>query len=73
MVAPALEELAREEAGNVKVLKVNVDRNPVVASQYHIQSIPTMILFRNGRPVETLVGAMSKTALLARLKPHLAA
>jgi thioredoxin 2 len=73
MVAPALEELAREEAGNVKVLKVNVDRNPVVASQYRIQSIPTMILFRNGRPVETLVGAMSKTALLARLKPHLAA
>jgi thioredoxin 2 len=72
-VAPALEELAREEAGNLKVIKVNVDENPVVSGQYRIQSIPTLILFRDGRTVETVIGAMSKPALLARLKPHLAA
>jgi len=53
------------------VVKINIDQNPTTATQYHVQSIPTLILFKNGRPVETLVGAMSKDALLERLSPHL--
>jgi thioredoxin 2 len=68
---PVLEELAREKAGQIKVMKINVDQNPTTAGQYNIRSIPTLILFRGGHPVETLVGAMSKDALLQHLEPHL--
>lgn len=53
------------------MVKINIDQNSTTATQYHVQSIPTLILFKNGRPVETLVGAMSKDALLERLSPHL--
>ena len=72
MVSPVLENLARQKAGLIKVLKINVDENPATARQFNIQSIPTMILFKDGQPVETLVGAMSKDALLERLGSHLA-
>jgi len=72
MVSPVLEELARDKAGHIKVVKINVDENPATAGQYNIQSIPTMILFKNGQPIETLVGAMSKTALMEKLGSHLA-
>lgn len=72
MVSPVLENLARDKAGHIKVVKINVDENPATAGQYNIQSIPTMILFKDGQPVETLVGAMSKAALLERLGSHLA-
>jgi thioredoxin 2 len=71
MTAPVLEELARDKAGQIKVVKINVDQNPATSGQFNIQSIPTMILFKDGRPVETLVGAMSKDALLERINPHL--
>jgi thioredoxin 2 len=60
MVAPVLEQLASEYAGRVKIAKLNVDENPVTASQYGIQSIPTMLLFKNGNQVNTLVGALPK-------------
>ncbi len=72
MTAPVLEDLAKEKAGQIKVVKVNVDQNPATSEQFNIRSIPTLILFKDGRPVETLVGAMSKNALLERLGPHLA-
>jgi thioredoxin 2 len=72
MVAPVLEDLARDKAGQIKIIKLNVDQNPATAGQFNIQSIPTMILFKNGQPVETLVGAMSKNALLEKLGSHLA-
>lgn len=71
MTAPILEDVARDKAGQVKVVKINVDQNSATAAQFNIRSIPTMILFKDGRPVETLVGAMSKDALLQRLNPHL--
>jgi thioredoxin 2 len=71
MTAPVLEDLAREKAGAIKILKIDVDQNPATANQFNIRSIPTMILFKGGRPVETLVGAMSKEALLQRLISHL--
>ena len=72
MVSPVLEGLARDKAGHIKVVKINVDENPATAGQYNIQSIPTMILFRDGQPVETIVGALSKAALLEKLGSHLA-
>ena len=72
MTAPVLEDLACDKAGQIKVVKINVDQNPTTAGRFNIQSIPTLILFKNGQAVETMVGAMSKHALLERLGPHLA-
>jgi thioredoxin 2 len=71
MTAPVLEDIARDKAGQIKVLKIDVDQNPATASQFNIRSIPTLILFKNGKPVETILGAMPKAALLERLDPHL--
>lgn len=71
MVAPVLEEIAREQAGRLKVVKLNVDQHPIPASAFSVQSIPTLILFKNGQPVERIVGALPKAALMARLSPHL--
>ncbi len=71
MVAPVLEEMAAELAGRLKVVKINVDENPQVASRYRIQSIPTLMLFRDGATVEIVIGALGKTDLLQRLSPHL--
>jgi thioredoxin 2 len=72
MTAPVLDDVARDRAGHIKLVKINVDQNPTTAERFNVRSIPTMILFKNGQPVETLVGAMSKDALLERLDPHLA-
>jgi thioredoxin 2 len=69
--APVLEEIARDRAGQLKVVKINVDQNPATAEGFGIRSIPTLMLFKNGSPAETIVGAMSKDALLERLAPHL--
>jgi thioredoxin 2 len=71
VTAPMLDDLARDKAGHIKLVKINVDQNPTTAERLNIRSIPTMILFKNGQAVETLVGAMSKDALLERLKSHL--
>jgi thioredoxin 2 len=71
MTAPILQDLAGEKAGLIKIVKINVDQNPATAEQFNIQSIPTLILFKNGQRVETLVGAMSKDALLERLGSYL--
>ena len=72
MAAPILEDIARDKAGQIKVVKINVDQNPTTAGQFNVRSIPTLILFKDGHPVETLIGAMSKEALLQRLASHLA-
>ena len=71
MIAPALEELAAESAGRYRVAKLNVDDNPRTASALGIQSIPTLFIYRNGQPVERLVGAQPKNVLAARLAAHL--
>jgi thioredoxin 2 len=67
MVAPVMEELARELAGRVKVAKLNVDDNPRTAARYGVQSIPTLLILKHGRVVETMVGAHPKQAIMARL------
>ena len=60
MVAPIIDELAAEYNGKVKVMKLNTDENPEIAGQYQVMSIPTILIFKNGQPVERLVGAMPK-------------
>lgn len=71
MIAPILEELASELKGKLVIAKINVDENPRAAMEYQAMSIPTLILFKNGKPVDRIVGALPKPALLARLKAFL--
>ncbi len=71
MVAPVLDELAGTYEGKVKVAKVNVDENPDTASRYGVMSIPTLILFNNGAPQETMVGLQNKEALASLLDKNL--
>jgi thioredoxin 1 len=59
-VGPVIDELAKEYEGKVKVGKINVDENSQIASQYGIMSIPSVLFFKNGQPVKTMVGAQSK-------------
>ena len=71
MVAPVLEEISKEKAGTLTVAKVDVDANPGTARDFQVVSIPTLILFKNGRPVKRIVGAKSKPALLRELADFL--
>jgi thioredoxin 1 len=71
-VAPSVEQLAVEYAGRLKVVKVDVDENMEVSVRYGVQSIPTLLLFKDGQPVERLVGAYPKPAILSRIQKHLA-
>ncbi|MCX2727301.1 thioredoxin [Thermomicrobium sp. 4228-Ro] len=71
MIAPILEEIAEEKTGKLKVAKVNVDENMQVAMQHGISSIPTLILYKNGKPVERMIGAMPKQRLLQQIEKHL--
>lgn len=71
MIAPIIEELAKEYSGKVVFLKVNVDRNRRLATKFGIMSIPTLIIFKNGKPVDMVVGAYPKPLLEARIKKHL--
>jgi thioredoxin 2 len=70
-VSPILEELARDYRGRLKVVKVNVDDNPVTARRFEAFSIPTIMVLRGGQPVDRIVGALPKPQLVARLSPHL--
>jgi thioredoxin 1 len=67
MVAPVLEEIATEKAGELRVVKLDVDANPNTARDFQVVSIPTMILFKNGQAVKRIVGAKGKAALLREL------
>jgi thioredoxin 2 len=70
-IAPVLEDLAREYAGRLKVVKVNVDENPGLAQTFEARSIPMLLVLRDGRLVDRVVGAVPKSDLTARLLPHL--
>ena len=67
MIAPVLEEIATEKAGALTVAKVDVDANPSIARDFQVVSIPTLILFKGGKPVKRIVGAKGKAALLREL------
>jgi thioredoxin 1 len=71
MIAPVLKELAEENDGRLKVVKVNVDENPDLASRFDVMGIPTMILFKSGQAVDSFTGAMSKQALADKVAPHI--
>ena len=71
MVAPILEEIADEQAGALRIAKVNVDEAPELARRFQVMSIPTMILFRDGEPAAQIVGAKGKAQLLEELSAHL--
>lgn len=71
MIAPILNELAVEYDGKLKITKLDVDENPLTARAYGVMSIPTLILFKGGKPVERIVGYMPKDRLLKQLAPHL--
>jgi thioredoxin 1 len=71
MVAPIVDEIAKEFAGRVKVFKLNTDENPNVASQYGIRSIPTLMIFKGGEKVDTVVGAVPKSTLSTTISKYL--
>ncbi|MGQ0590269.1 MAG: thioredoxin TrxA [Sphingosinicella sp.] len=68
MIAPALEELSEELGDKVTIAKLNIDENPEAPSKYGVRGIPTMILFRNGQPAATQVGAEPKSRIQAWLE-----
>ncbi|KGF71468.1 thioredoxin [Neosynechococcus sphagnicola sy1] len=71
MVAPVVDEIAQQYDGQVKVVKVNTDDNPSVASQYGIRSIPTLMIFKGGQRVDMVVGAVPKSTLASTLEKYL--
>jgi thioredoxin 2 len=71
MLAPVLDQIASNFAGRVKVFKINVEENPRTPSQYGIQGIPTLLLFKGGKPVDRLVGILSRDEIEHRLLPHI--
>ena len=71
MIAPIVDELADEYEGKVKFTKLDVDSSPQTAMQYGVRSIPTLLLFQNGQPVDQIVGAVPKAALTKRLEAAL--
>ena len=72
VLAPILDEIAREQADRLTVVALNTDENPRVAGHFAVMSLPTMILFRDGQPVKKLIGARPKAALMRELTPFLA-
>ena len=71
MVAPVIEQLAKELSGKVRVGKLDVDANQVTAGRFRVQSIPSLLIFQNGKEVDRLVGVQSKEAILRRLQAYL--
>jgi len=71
MIAPVIEELAKEYKGKLKIGKLNVEENPNTATNYGIMSIPTLIFFKNGRVVEQVVGALNKAELKKKIEENI--
>jgi thioredoxin 1 len=70
MVAPVLEEIATEQGDKVKIAKLDVDANPITAGRFGVRAIPTMILFKDGREAQRVVGYVPKDKLLLQIQPH---
>ena len=69
-VAPVVDEIANEYKGKLKVLKLNTDENPKTAQSYRISGIPSLMIFKNGQPVEQVVGAVPKSTLSSAIEKH---
>jgi thioredoxin 1 len=72
MVAPVLEEIAKERGDDIQIVKLNIDENPETAAKYQVMSIPTLILFKDGDVAHKVIGALPKRRLDAELEPALA-
>ncbi len=70
-ISPIIEELSREFSGRVKVTKLNVDENPVTPGQYGVRGIPTLLLFKNGKVLDQIVGAVPKARLQSMIEKAL--
>ena len=68
MIAPVLDQLAAESQGQYRIMKLNVDENPQTASRFQIASIPTMLIFKDGKLIDRLIGAQPKPAIAERLR-----
>jgi len=71
MIAPVLDQLAEESGGRYNIAKLNIDENPRTAGQFNIRSIPTLLIFKNGKLVDQIVGVQPKPAIAARLQSQL--
>lgn len=71
MISPILEELAQEWADRLTIAKLDVDAEPTLAAKHQIMSIPTMVLFKDGKEIARIMGAMPKAAIKQRIEPHL--
>jgi thioredoxin 1 len=71
MIAPTVEEIAKEYDGKLKVCKLDVDSNPQTAMKYGIRSIPTLLIVKGGQVVEQMVGAVPKRQMVDKITPHL--
>lgn len=70
-VAPTIEQLAREYAGRVAFGKLNVDENPLTSNEFEVQSIPTILIFKNGEAVDGIIGAVPKSQIESKIRSHL--
>jgi len=70
MIAPILDQLATEYAGKVKVTKLDVDQNVRTATRFNVRSIPTLLFFKDGKPVDQIVGAVPKARIDAAIRAH---
>jgi thioredoxin 2 len=68
MIAPIIEQLATEFAGQVRVAKLNTDENPATAARFRVQSIPTLLIIQNGREIDRIIGAQPKQEIVRRLR-----
>ncbi len=71
-IAPVLDEVGTEQGDRLKIAKLDVDQNGQTAMRFGVQAIPTLILFKNGQPAETIIGALPKPRLVQQLEPALA-
>lgn len=71
IVAPVIEQLAKDFAGKVRIAKLNVDENPATAARFRVQSIPTLIVLKSGKEADRIVGAQSKEAISRRLMSYI--
>ncbi len=71
LIAPLVDDIGNEYAGKVKVCKLDVDSNPQTSMKYGIRSIPTLLIFKHGQAVETIIGAVPKEMILGKLQPFL--
>lgn len=70
-VAPIVEDIGNEQSGKLKVVKLNTDENPAIAQRYGITSIPTLMVYKGGEPVATIIGAKPKPKLMKEIEPFL--